>query len=94
GRTGAIVSSAGLGAPETDRIVDLVRERGVECGLYGVKITGGGSGGTVAVLCRTDTDEIIEEIAAKYQESIGISPQVLTGSSPGACEAGHLVTRL
>ncbi len=85
---------AGLGAPETDRIVDLVRERGVECGLYGVKITGGGSGGTVAVLCRTDTDEIIEEIAAKYQESIGISPQVLTGSSPGACEAGHLVTRL
>ena len=41
-----------LGSPETDLLVDLVRERGPEYGLYGAKITGGGSGGTVAIRLR------------------------------------------
>jgi len=43
-------SECGLGCEATDLLVALVRE---ECGvgkLYGAKITGGGGGGTVAVL--------------------------------------------
>jgi L-arabinokinase len=40
---------AQLGADEADVLVDLVR-RNEHAGLYGAKITGGGQGGTVAVL--------------------------------------------
>jgi hypothetical protein len=38
-----------LSVPEVDFIVDAVRTRGPQEGLYGAKITGGGSGGTVEV---------------------------------------------
>ena len=38
----------GLGSDGTDLLVDLARAAGVERGIYGAKITGGGSGGTVA----------------------------------------------
>ncbi len=43
-------SACGLGSTGTDRLVALAREAGVARGIYGAKITGGGSGGTVAVL--------------------------------------------
>src|SRR5690606_3829979 len=39
----------GLGSPGTDRLVGLVRREGPAAGVYGARITGGGSGGTVAV---------------------------------------------
>ena len=37
----------GLGSPGTDRLVDIVRREGTASGLYGARITGGGSGGSV-----------------------------------------------
>src|SRR6185295_7412384 len=40
-------SACGLGSPGTDRLVELAA---AEPALHGAKITGGGSGGTVAVL--------------------------------------------
>lgn len=43
-------SSCGLGNERTDEIVQMVKEQGTESGLYGAKITGGGSGGTVCIL--------------------------------------------
>ncbi|HMB95925.1 MAG TPA: hypothetical protein VKK61_07800, partial [Tepidisphaeraceae bacterium] len=43
-------NDAMLGADECNLLVDLVRQREKK-GLYGAKITGGGSGGTVAILC-------------------------------------------
>jgi galactokinase len=43
-------SDCGLGNDNTDEIVDMAREMGAENGIYGAKITGGGSGGTVCVL--------------------------------------------
>ncbi|MBC7932492.1 MAG: GHMP kinase, partial [Rubrivivax sp.] len=46
----ASYSACGLGSAGTDNLVELVRAAGVSLGLYGAKITGGGSGGTVAVL--------------------------------------------
>ena len=42
----------GLGSKGTDRLVALVRGEGPAAGLYGARITGGGSGGTVAVIGR------------------------------------------
>src|SRR5207237_10722469 len=42
--------ACGLGSDGTDRLVDLVATQGPERGLFGAKITGGGSGGTVAIL--------------------------------------------
>jgi L-arabinokinase len=42
-------SSCGLGSDRTDEIVDLAQEYELE-GIYGAKITGGGSGGTVCLL--------------------------------------------
>jgi L-arabinokinase len=81
-------SRAGLGAPETDLLVRLVRRRGHAAGLYGAKITGGGSGGTVAVLA-DDSDAARAAIAAvveDYRQETGITPRLITGTSPGAYE--------
>ncbi|MFN2416844.1 MAG: galactokinase, partial [Pyrinomonadaceae bacterium] len=52
----ASYSACGLGSEGTDRLVGLVRGAGPARGLYGAKITGGGSGGTVAVLGRRGAD--------------------------------------
>lgn len=80
----------GLGSPETDRIVRLVRGIGEEGGLYGAKITGGGSGGTVAVLGLGDIEEPIGRIVERYEAATGICPDVFRGSSPGALAFGHV----
>ena len=86
-----------LGAPETDLLVELIRERGKERGLYGAKITGGGSGGTVAVLCAADsedTDLALDEVCKEYERRIGVAPRPIVGSSPGAVAFGaRFITR-
>jgi galactokinase len=78
-----------LGAPEADLLVDLVR-RNERAGLYGAKITGGGSGGTVAVLANQseNADTAIARIAAEYQRQTGKTPEIFWGTSPGAWEVG------
>jgi L-arabinokinase len=43
-------SSIGLGSPETDAMVQAVRDRGPRLGFYGARVSGGGCGGTVVVL--------------------------------------------
>jgi L-arabinokinase len=78
----------GLGSPGTDRLVDLVRRAGAAAGLYGARITGGGSGGTVAVLGRGDAGEAIAQITAAYERETGYRPHVFAGSSPGALASG------
>ncbi|HST51708.1 MAG TPA: hypothetical protein VLJ61_06820 [Pyrinomonadaceae bacterium] len=89
----ASYSACGLGSDATDEFVRLVREEGTVHGLYGAKITGGGSGGTVAVLARSDAGDAVAKVAAGYAASAGVSSFVLGGSSPGACRFGHLVLR-
>ncbi len=79
-----------LGSPETDILVELVREAGPAQGLYGAKITGGGAGGTVAVLC-TDSpaaEIALREICGIYTHRTGITPRTFVGSSPGAIAFG------
>ena len=50
----ASYSACGLGSTGTDKLVALVREMGTQSGLYGAKITGGGSGGAVAILANVE----------------------------------------
>ncbi|MBN1782451.1 GHMP kinase [bacterium] len=73
-----------MGSGETDLLVGLVMERGAGKGLYGAKITGGGSGGTVAIMAREGSDALIQEIAGLYVEQTGLKPDIFSGSSPGA----------
>ena len=84
----ASYSACGLGSDGTDLLVELVREAGPAAGLYGAKITGGGSGGTVAVLGRADAGEAVAGIARRYREATGREPYLFAGSSPGACHFG------
>ena len=81
-------SACGLGSDGTDRLVEMVRRAGPGAGLYGGKITGGGSGGTVAVLGRREAGSEVASIAKRYGEETGCSPVVFAGSSPGAFRAG------
>ncbi|WP_026370615.1 galactokinase [Kallotenue papyrolyticum] len=86
-------SACGLGSDGTDRLVELVRAAGPEYGLYGAKITGGGSGGTVAVLARRGARAAVEAIAQQYSAESGRPAPVVGGSSPGAVAVGLLVAR-
>jgi len=72
-------SACGLGVDATDAIVARVRALGPAHGLYGAKITGGGSGGTVAVLGRPDAQVHVQAIA----DALGTG-MVFSGSSDGA----------
>ncbi|HEV3471296.1 MAG TPA: galactokinase family protein [Pyrinomonadaceae bacterium] len=83
-------SACGLGSPGTDELVRLVRESGPAAGLYGAKITGGGGGGTVAVLGRRGAGGAVEAVAREYAARTGRAPLVISGSSPGAAAFGSL----
>src|ERR1051325_10301285 len=86
----ASYSACGLSVAGTDRLVELVREAGPSKGLYGAKITGGGSGGTVAVLGQRDAGEAVASVAEKYAQETGHRPHIFAGSSPGSAEFGYL----
>jgi L-arabinokinase len=73
----------GLGLAETDQLVELVRQAGPEAQLYGAKITGGGSGGTVAILARRGAQESVQQIVTQYEAMTGRCTTVLGGSSDG-----------
>jgi galactokinase len=80
-------TALGLNSAGTDLIVELVRK---EAGLFGAKITGGGSGGTVAVLGDQTSRAAVERVAANYAKETGHQPYIFSGSSPGALAFGHL----
>ena len=84
----ASYSACGLGSEGTDLLVNLARKVGPGGGLYGAKITGGGSGGTVAVLGQVDAQESVRQVAMEYEERTGYRPQVFHNSSPGAATFG------
>lgn len=81
-------SACGLGSDGTDRLVDMVRQAAPETALYGAKITGGGSGGTVAILARADAGPAIADIARRYSQETGRTAYLFEGSSPGASHTG------
>jgi L-arabinokinase len=78
-----------LSVPEVNFLVEAVRKRGPEHGLYGAKITGGGTGGTVAVFGKISAlKEHIPQIATEYSRRVGEMPDIFEGTSPGAIEFG------
>ncbi len=81
-----------LGASECDLLVDLVRKHEKQ-GLYGAKITGGGAGGTVAILadCSERSSEAIEKIMGIYHDETGRRAEAFLGSSPGGWQTGSVV---
>jgi galactokinase len=82
-------SECGLGSHATDRLVELARaERGN--GLIGAKITGGGAGGTVAILARNtpSADSALERVVERYGAWRGEDPYVFRGSSIGSDRFG------
>jgi galactokinase len=85
----ASYAACGLNEPGTDRIVELVRENR-DRGLFGARITGGGSGGTVAILSRCDNESAIAEIARQYEHDTGRKPYIFHDSSPGAAAFGDV----
>jgi L-arabinokinase len=87
----ASYGACGLGSPATDRLVAMAREAGPAQGLYGAKITGGGSGGTVALLARggADGETAVRRIAESYAREAGCVVNVFSGSSPGAAAFGQ-----
>jgi len=81
--------ACGLTERRTDRIVERVRA-GRDKGLFGARITGGGSGGTVAVLARRGCREAIDELAVLMANETGQKPYIFHGSSPGCSLFGRL----
>lgn len=86
-------SACGLGSEGTDRLVALARELGTQKGIYGAKITGGGSGGTVAVLGGANAHHSVAELCERYAQETDHAPQLFSGSSPGAEEFGFVRLR-
>jgi galactokinase len=64
-QTHAGYTAIGLGSHATDEMVLKLAELGPTSGIYGARISGGGSGGTVAVLCEKTAIPTLLEIANK-----------------------------
>jgi L-arabinokinase len=90
----ASYGQCGLGSRRTDRLVELVKSAGPGAGLYGARITGGGSGGTVAVLGRPDASSAIAGIATEFERETGHRPYIFAGSSPGVAAVGAQIVTL
>ena len=85
-------TDCGLGCEETDMLVSMARrERAND--LYGAKITGGGAGGTVAILGRNTVkaEETVRNIFESYKAETGNEPWLFEGSTEGA-DAFGIVT--
>jgi L-arabinokinase len=83
-------TALGLNSYGTDLLVELVRREGPAAGLFGAKITAGGSGGTVAVLGDQTSGAAIERVAAIYETATGHRPYIFHGSSSGSSAFGYL----
>jgi galactokinase len=86
----ASYSACGLGSAGTDRLVSLAREAGPAKGIHGAKITGGGSGGTVAILADAGAGDVVRDLARRYAGETGRDAYVFEGSSPGAARVGAI----
>jgi L-arabinokinase len=65
-------TDCGLGHQRTDQLVQMVREKGERKGLYGARVSGGGNGGTVCILCSgLSGPEAARDLHREYAESLG-----------------------
>ncbi len=77
-------SEIGLGNERTDEIVQMIRDAGAASGVYGARVTGGGSGGTVCILTAGKKGrQTIHEIHAACCARFGMDLYLFKGSSNG-----------
>jgi galactokinase len=81
-------TECGLGCDETDQLIEFVRRHRGDDALLGAKITGGGAGGTVAVLGMKDGTAAFQKVIDDYTQLRGVAPYVMEGSSMGADRFG------
>lgn len=86
-------TECGLGCDRTDQLVDLVRHHGGDDKLFGAKITGGGAGGTVAILGSGQGGDAFGEVVKAYAKLCSFEPYVFEGSSMGADRFGIRVVQ-
>jgi galactokinase len=68
---------------ELDRVVEIAHARGLEGGVYGCRMTGGGFGGCcVALVQSTRAREVTDEIGIRYRVATGIAPTIFA-TQPG-----------
>jgi len=87
--------NANQGHELTDLLASLLQQPGPHGGIFGQRITGGGCGGTLAVLIR-DEPQVhlkIDEVRRQYELTTGRTTQIFTGSSDGAAAWGVFVRR-
>ncbi|MFT3700838.1 MAG: hypothetical protein QM802_00585 [Agriterribacter sp.] len=77
-------TECGLGAKATDYLVNLCKKEGIANGIYGAKITGGGAGGTVAILADKKAGATVKKIFDTYAAAKLGEPYLFEGSSDGA----------
>jgi galactokinase len=84
-----------LASKATDLLVELARGEEAR-GILGAKVTGGGAGGTVAVLgyATEEAEEAFHRLVDRYRKESGLEPYIFAGSSPGADDFGVLKLRL
>jgi len=81
---------AHLGHAMTDKLVHLVQSLGPAQGFYGAKITGGGGGGTVAILIRDEpaVRARVGELRERYTRETGRPTMLFDASGPGCAQLG------
>ncbi len=78
-------SSIGLGNEYTSHLVEMVREAGTTSGVYGARITGGGSGGAVSILCEGSKGvQTARQIWKNYMTRFKKRTLFFQGSSSGS----------
>jgi len=77
-------TACGLNSTGTDELVSMLRNAGTNNDIYGARITGGGSGGTVVVLTGSDAGNAVRSIATRYAQKSGLGGYVFSHSSSGA----------
>jgi len=84
-------TDSGLASKATDLLVELARGEEAR-GILGAKVTGGGAGGTVAVLgyATEEAEEAFHRLVDRYRKESGLEPYIFAGSSPGADDFGVL----
>jgi galactokinase len=74
-------SDCGLGSDACDELVS----RALKAGFWGAKMTGGGAGGVVAILGRSNAESrhAIQKLAQEYGAGRGAVPHIFEGTSGG-----------
>lgn len=63
---------------ELDVLVDAARKLGLENGVIGARMTGGGFGGSTVTLCQSDAaEQVADFLAESYKAETGIDAQIM-----------------